>query len=135
MFDNFKPQPDELNAEVTALLEKIVSRIPEGSDAVAFAAGNIYRNVTSRPLAYLMYGPYWWAVKDILRANGFEVGDVTDSIVAKAYGPEAMGGTMQVLVAATQFADHYRTTFLQGARDFQVNSDGPTYALYDSDIE
>lgn len=135
MFENFKPQPADVAAAVSALLEKIGPRVPEGGDAVAVAAPTIYQNITSRPLAYLMYGPYWWAVKAILREAGFEVGDVTDPLVERAYGPDAMGGRLQVLVAATQFADYYRSNMLVGARDFQLTDGAPSYALFDTDVE
>lgn len=135
MFDNYKPATADLNQEVGELLTKIAGRVPEGSTPLAFVAGNIARNITSRPNAYLMFGPYWWAVKAILRESGFQVGDIDDPLIAKAYGAEALGGQLQLLVAANQFADHYRQDFLQGTRDFVLTEGAASYALYDADME
>ena len=32
-----------------------------------------------------MYGVYWWALKDVLRRQGYDVGDVTDVDMAGKY--------------------------------------------------
>lgn len=57
---------------------------------------------------YLRYGPYWWAIKRILRAGGVNVGVYDEPIWADEYSMLNGDGTVNpevTLLAAWEFAD------------------------------
>jgi hypothetical protein len=78
--------------------------------------------------AYLRYGPYWWAVKRVLRENGIGVGETDEPIWANEYACETPELT---LLAAWEFADDNMGQF--GVQSNEYNLDGMDFLLYDPD--
>ena len=89
-----------------------------------------------RQTGYLEFGPYWWAVKRILNANGYELGANDDKFMADRFTVNHPNGQALTLVAAWRAADEIRATFFKGSRDIPLDDDGnESYSLFDSDME
>jgi hypothetical protein len=67
------------------------------------------RKVLGKSLtAYLRYGPYWWAMKRILRAGGLAVGTYDEPTWADEYAIKGEDGAVSpelTLLAAWEFGD------------------------------
>lgn len=85
--------------------------------------------------AYLRYGPYWWAMKRILRAGGVAVGTYDEPIWAAEYevrdGDEV--SPELTLLAGWEFADDNMGNFGTLTNEYELG--GRTFVLYDSDME
>lgn len=77
---------------------------------------------------YLRYGPYWWAIKRILHANGVDVGIYDEPIWADEY----TGGSPELtLLAAWEFAEDNMSPYGVLTNEYEI--DGRTFLLYDAD--
>jgi hypothetical protein len=56
------------------------------TEPAAFASKVIAKRLREHPTAYLEFGPYWWAVKEALRAQGEDFGAADDEQIRLAYG-------------------------------------------------
>lgn len=131
MFNQLKIPADQIEQEVA----RIRAARPNG-DVGAFAAGVIADRLRARPELYLEFGPYWWAVKDSLRAQGFDFGPEDDPIVRPHYGPPALEVQGAVLVAGELFKDYYRRTYLVGTSQFWLDDAAEeSYVLFDPNME
>ncbi len=82
---------------------------------------------------YLEFGPCWWAIKAVLNANGYNLGQTMDQRLAERY---TYGTPEMTAVAAWEAADSIRATHFAGSRDFDVDDLGEeTYSLFDPDQE
>jgi hypothetical protein len=84
--------------------------------------------------AYKRYGPYWWAVKRILRAGGLAVGTYDEPSWAGEYEINGDDGTVDAettLLAAWEFADDNTGEF--GVLTDEYDLAGVTFVLYDPD--
>lgn len=101
------------------------------SDLLGFGLGVVARRLAKSPERYLDYGPYWWALKAVLNANGYSYGAESDSVVAAEYRGETDLETMVL-------ADQFRTEFLEsgqvGTCNFRLSEEGGDYTLYDVDM-
>lgn len=134
MFTHYKIDTAQINAELAAAAARF-EEIAPGGDFPAHAALVIATRLRERPHVYLEFGPYWWAVKDTLRAQGFEFGPADDEVVRPHYSPllEERGAT---LVAGELFKDYYRRTFLTGSAQFWLDGgEEESYVLFDPDME
>ena len=103
------------------------------SDLLGFGLGVVVQRLAKSPSRYLDYGPYWWASKDVLRDQGYAVGDQTDPLVAREYKGDSPVGT---LIAADEFRSQYLATQMVGANQHLLNAqDGEWYVLFDPDME
>lgn len=103
------------------------------SDALGFAVGVIWDRLGADPLDYRAYGPYWWAVKEVLRRAGKPVGETTDGLILGRY---RLSDDYETLVAAELFRDWYRETQFQHANQFVLDGhSGEFWTLYDEDVE
>jgi hypothetical protein len=79
--------------------------------------------------AYLRFGPYWWAVKRVLRDNSIGVGAYDEPIWANEYACETPELT---LIAAWEFADDPTGAWGVQAREYDLDG-GLAFILYDPD--
>ena len=103
------------------------------SDYAGFLAG-IYRQRLEKngPGRYLDYGPYWWAVKDVLKRAGMELGEEDDAELREAYS----GATdAETLVMADLFRELYLKKYFIGNRQYQLTETGETWTISDEDME
>jgi hypothetical protein len=78
--------------------------------------------------AYLRFGPYWWAVKRVLRNNDIGVGEYDEPMWADEYACEMPELT---LIAAWEFADDAMGAYGVQTREYDL--DGIDFLLYDPD--
>lgn len=119
---------DELEKSKSALM------LNKGfSDWLGFGLGVVYRRLQKDRLRYADYGPYWWAVKELLRDAGYEMGTQSDPIIMREYRHQQGALT---LMAATVFRDNFLRTQFVGSRQHMLSKDSPEwYVLYDADME
>jgi len=93
----------------------------------------IIKRINSKPLNYLTFGPYWWAIKKILNDNGIFLGQETNQIYVNLY---TLSTPEITLLAAWNFADINRENFIYGTREFMLDDDNNTFiSLFDADME
>lgn len=130
MFSSFKIPAEQASAMVAAMRAGFAASGAPGSfedNAVRV----IRARLAARPLSYLEFGPYWWAVKQALNAAGASLGDSGEPMVAAEYrGDDAI----TTLVMAEAFKDTYRASYFEGTRTFDMG-DGEQYELTDPDME
>ena len=68
----------------------------------AFAAKVLYERVTDHPIRHLEFGVYWYAVKQVLRENGYNLGDATDKAMVEQYKIDGEHGNALTLIAAAR---------------------------------
>lgn len=85
---------------------------------------------------YLRYGPYWWAVKRVLRDEGLDIGERDDEAWAHEYSELAADGQIdrtRTLLAAWEFGD--ANIGQTGIMTREYDIDGISFVLYDPDQE
>lgn len=98
-------------------------------------------NLSKKPLDYLRYGCYWWAVKKILADNGyiFGLGKDEDSLLLDKYSVKNSDGTINAeltLVAADMFKSFYDQNYFVGTQTFYLGDNNTNqYTLLDEDME
>ena len=103
------------------------------SNLLAFGLGVVAERLGKDPRRYRDYGPYWWALKDELKAGGFELGDQSDPLIKRAYHGESGEETLIM-------ADEFRTAYLKAnmiyTNQFLLDAASPDFwVLYDADME
>jgi hypothetical protein len=101
------------------------------SDLLGFGLGVVSRRLAKDPLRYLDYGPWWYSLKSVLNANGYNYGEDFDSVVAAEY----RGRTdVETLVLADQFRAEWLASAQVGTTNFRLTEEGPDYILHDTDM-
>ncbi len=103
------------------------------TDLLAFGVNVVAERLGKDRLRYRDYGPYWWALKDVMNANGYILGDQSDPIVKATYHGE---NDLETLI----MADEFRTAYLkvQAIYTNKLMLDGESgefWTLYDADME
>lgn len=99
---------------------------------VAQAAGVIYDRLKKNILHYRQYGPYWWALKDVLRRQNYNMGNETDSEIEAKYKGD---NDAQTLVMADTFYLNESATHTADNMDWTLEKNKPDYRLFDEDME
>lgn len=103
------------------------------SDLLGFGLNVVATRLKAHPQRYRDYGPYWWALKSLLRSAGLVEGKQTDPLVEREYSFEAAEHT---LIAADIFREDYLKRYIVGSNEFILNADNPeNYVLFDVDME
>lgn len=101
------------------------------SDLLGFGLGVASRRLAKDPGRYLDYGPYWWALKSVLNANGYSYGQESDPGLVEAYRGAS---DVQTLIMADQFRTEFLAENQVGTCKFRLDADGDEYILFDSDM-
>jgi hypothetical protein len=130
-FSAFKITPEVIQASLGSM-RATYAKQGRAQSFEAHAVQVIGSRVTKRPQQYLEFGPYWWAVKEVLRGADFNVGDRGDPLVAAEYrGASAI----ETLVAGEAFKDFYRQNYAAGSNRFDLTGEGEEYELQDPDMD
>lgn len=131
-FTEYKFDP----AYITALTEEKRAGLKANrgfSNLLGFGLGVVAERLQKDPRRYRDYGPWWWALKDLLRQAGYDVGNQSDPLVAQEYRfdmPE------QTLIAADEFRSDYLKTTIVGSNQFILSAANPeAWVLFDADME
>lgn len=129
--NNYLFDPDFL-AQKTADTKKALAVNEPNANFTEFAAGVIYERLKNNIERYRVYGVYWWALKDVLRRQGYDVGDETDVNMANCY----KGATDdETIVAADMFyLDMSNKVPVDNTR-WTIDNRRPDFVLYDADME
>lgn len=131
-FTEFKFDQEHINDVVQRKREGLMKN--RGiSDLLGFGLSVVSKRLNNDPRRYLDYGPYWWALKTLLRNAGYPVGDVTDPLVEAEYcGAESV----QTLICADEFREIYLKTQVLGSNKYLLQLTNPEYyVLFDNDME
>ena len=131
-FTEYKFDPEKIKAQVESRTQSL--RTNKGfSDLLGFGLGVISERLAKDRRRYMDYGPYWFALKDILNANGYNFGDQSDPIVKAAYHGDS---DVETLVMADEFRTEYLATNIVYTNRFMLDGKtGEFWVLFDSDME
>lgn len=103
------------------------------SDFLGFGLSVIADRLKKDPIRYRDYGPYWWALKDLLNKNGYNYGQQSEEEIINVYRGKTDAET---LVMADEFRSMYLDTFLLHSNQFMLDANtGEIWTLLDSDME
>lgn len=102
------------------------------TDFVEHACEVIKKRLEDKPQEYLSYGPYWWALKKVLKTHDAGFGNVMDDLLAEEYTGDTEEET---IVMAEEFRNDYYKKFFEGNDEFVLDPDSPAYVLEDKDYE
>jgi hypothetical protein len=83
---------------------------------------------------YLRYGPYWWAMKAVLKAQGLDVGQEDEPIWREQFTIKDNDGTVNgelTLLAGWLFGDENMEKYGVLSNEYEI--DGHTMLLFDPD--
>ena len=103
------------------------------SNLLRFGLGVVADRLRVDRQRYRDYGPWWPALKQIMNAAGYNLGDQTDPLIAKEYCGET---DVETLIAADEFRTEYLRTQMIYANKFMLDGEsGEFWTLYDQDME
>ena len=103
------------------------------SNLLAFGLGVVAERLSKDPRRYLDYGPYWWALKDAMKAAGYSLGDQSDPLVKRAYCGDA---DVETLIMADEFRTAYLASNIIYTNRLMLDGEsGEFWTLYDPDME
>jgi hypothetical protein len=102
-------------------------------DMLGFCLGVVAKRLDQDPRRYTDYGPYWWALKDALRAGGRDYGEQSDPIIAQTYRGDT---DEQTVIMADEFRTEYLKTNVIYNGKFLLDAASPEwYVVFDPDME
>ncbi len=103
------------------------------SNLLAFGLGVVADRLSKDARRYRDYGPYWPALKEVMNANGYNLGSQSDPLISRAYRGET---DEETLIMADEFRTMYLKSNIVYANQFMLDSgSGEFWTLYDSDME
>jgi hypothetical protein len=125
---NYKIDPDYLRERLAGLSAQV-----GGEPLLPMFIENTRKVLARDVKAYLRYGPYWWAMKRILRAGGVNVGTYDEPMWADEYAIKD-GDVVDpelTLLAGWEFGDDQIGSV--GVLTTEYELDGRTFVLHDPD--
>ena len=103
------------------------------SKLLRFGIGVVADRLRVDPLRYRDYGPYWFALKQIMNDAGYSLGSQSDPLIAKEYKGDT---DVETLIAADEFRTEYLRTQMIYTNQFMLDGEsGEFWTLYDQDME
>jgi len=132
-FTEYKFDPDWVSAEVAQKQANIKANLGEDADLLKNGLKVIAGRLEKDPMRYRDYGPYWWAIKALLRGSGIPLGSNDDMLMRDAYHGRV---PVETLVMAEAFRDEYLKTNLKYTNQFILDSaSGEIVEIIDGDME
>ena len=128
---NYLFDPDFLAGE-TATAKKNLSKNNPDADFTKFAAGVIYERLKSNILRYRVYGLYWYALKAVLKRQGYDLGAENDTTVSDLY--KGANDAETIVAADIFYLDMSSKNFIDN-NAWMMDNRKPDYVLYDADME
>lgn len=133
-FTNYFFESDGIEQQIAHVTESLKQKdILTVEDVEKYAVGVINRRLTKEPKRYRDYGPYWGALKEVLRRHGHNYGLPVYPLISDVY----KGRTdMETIVMADSFRTFYLDTYMIGTNSFVLNDEEPEmYTFVDDDME
>ncbi|MEJ7804475.1 MAG: hypothetical protein WKG03_00935 [Telluria sp.] len=125
---DFKMDPDYLRGKLAELGEQV-----GGKPLLPIFVEQTRKVLAKDAKAYLRYGPYWWAMKRILRAGGVSVGAYDEPVWADEYAVKEGDAVSPelTLIAGWDFADDNIGNVGVLTNEYELGD--RTFVLYDPD--
>ena len=124
IFTEYRYDQDWIDADIAQKKINIKANLGEGVDLLANGLKVIANRVKKDPLRYRDYGPYWWAIKALLRNINVSLGSNDDPILRDFYKGKT---PLETLVCAERFRDEY-------LQDFFIYNNQYVLSIYSPDI-
>lgn len=132
MFTNYLPDTIDAKSRIQALRQGFMASAKHGSSSFEDNAVRVIsRRLQHKPALYIEFGPYWWALKQVLNDSGQDLGEHGAPLVASVYKGSSL---IETLVMAEAFKDLYRARWFVGTQTFEL-SEGELYELTDPDMQ
>ncbi len=131
-FTEFKFDPAIIKAETEQMKESLRKGNVQG-DILSRVADVVEKNFHGDLQRYRDYGPYWWALKEILIKQGRARGNAINPEISKIYRGET---DEETVIAAIKFQQLYLSQFFVHTNNFKLDpASEEDWYLYDPDYE
>lgn len=125
--------PEWVAQEVAIKRANLKANKGDDVDLLKFGLQVVANRLKKDPMRCRDYGPYWWALKAILRVGGYRYGSADDPLLKAVY---VGGKPVETLVMAEAFRDDYLATHLRYANEFVLDSESAELVqIIDPDME
>ncbi|MFA5920114.1 MAG: hypothetical protein WC856_02335 [Methylococcaceae bacterium] len=132
-YTEYKYDPEWVAQEVATKRASIKANLGESADLLKNGLLVIARRLTKDAARYRDYGPYWFAIKALLRTHGCNLGSNDDVLLRDAYHGRT---PVETLVMAEAFRDEYLATNLIYSNQFILDAEsGEFVEIIDGDME
>jgi hypothetical protein len=130
----FKIDLEQAADRMAIVLRNIAKSTGNEGNALSVAVASVMKRFAMHGKArYTDYGPYWFALKDVLNRNGQSLGDVTDSEIAAEYRGKS---DLETIIMADMFREMNLALNPIGTVKYQLDGySGEDWVLRDQDME
>jgi len=122
-----------VSEEIAAKQASIKANLGESADLLRNGLNVIAGRLKKDPMRYRDYGPYWWAIKALLRGAGVSYGSSDNPIMRETYKGAL---PIETLVIAEAFREMYLATFLKYSNQFILDAEsGEIVEITDGDMD
>ncbi len=133
MYTEFMFDPEWIAAEVASKRASIKKNLGESADLLKNGLNVIAGRLKKDPMRYRDYGPYWYAVKALLRVSGVSFGSCDNPLMREAYKGKK---PVETLVMAEAFREMYLASYLKYSNQFVLDAEsGEIVEVTDSDMD
>lgn len=132
-YTEYKYDPEWVAQEVARKRANIKANLGEGADLLKNGLKVVANRLLKDPMRYRDYGPYWFAVKALLRVGGVNLGSNDNPLMREAYKGNK---PVETLVMAEAFRDEYLSMYLLYSNQFILDAEsGEMVEIIDGDME
>jgi hypothetical protein len=115
LYTEYKYDPEWVAADLATKQANIKANLGDGVNLLKNGLKVIAGRLDKDPMRYRDYGPYWWAIKSLLKMNGVK---------------------LETLIMAEAFRDDYLKTYLRYSNQFVLDGEsGDLIEIVDGDME
>lgn len=106
----------------------------EPSDFILKHVSGITAILKKNPAAYRSYGPYWWAIKALLKEHGIDFGEDDEPITREHFG---YSDPVDLICAAWAYREYILEQQMgdYAIHPFTVDDEPYDYSIEDNDLE
>lgn len=133
IFTEYKYDQAFIDADIAQKTATIKASYGENANLLSNGLKVIANRLKKDPMRYRDYGPWWFAVKALLRNIGVSLGSNDDPILRDFYTGKT---PLETLICAEKFRDDYLATYLRYNNQFILNiNSGDLVEIVDGDME
>ena len=132
-YTEFKFEQGAVADRMATVLRNVAKNTGDENNALSVAVSSIMKRFAMHgKVRYTDYGPYWFALKDVLKRNGKDLGDYTDNEIASAY---CGSSNFETIILADMFRDYNLGVNPVGTIKFHLDGyTGDYWVLHDPDM-